>query len=131
MAYLPKMVLLTASDQDLVRAVLIAQLWSIALARFKLDGDLRVVEQVGALENDSETALAVMLLASAVSSPSPPPLPPRPLRRRHGQRTQSSCRRGSVPPPRWRTTMCRSLRSRMAVERSRSVPRGSREEEES
>lgn len=52
---------LTAAHEDLVRAVLIAQLGSVALARLKLDSDLLLVEQVGALENDAEAALADFL----------------------------------------------------------------------
>ena len=56
---------LTAAHKDLVCAVLIAQLRSIALSRLKLDGDLLLVEQVGALEDDAEAALAD-LLADAV-----------------------------------------------------------------
>jgi hypothetical protein len=51
---------LTAADQDLVGAVFIAQLGRVALARLELDGDLGVVEQVGALEDDAEAALAVV-----------------------------------------------------------------------
>lgn len=56
---------LTAADEDLVRAVLVAQLRSIALARLELDGNLLLVEQVGALEDDAKGALA-NLLADAV-----------------------------------------------------------------
>jgi hypothetical protein len=56
---------LTAAHEDLVCAILIAQLRSIALARLKLNGDLLLVEQVGALEDDAEAALA-NLLADAV-----------------------------------------------------------------
>ena len=58
-------VVLTAADEDLVGAVFIAQLGSVALARLKLDGHLLLVEQVGALKDDAETALA-NLLADAV-----------------------------------------------------------------
>lgn len=56
---------LTAAHEDLVCAVLIAQLRSVALARLEFDGDLLLVEQVGALEDDAEAALA-NLLADAV-----------------------------------------------------------------
>jgi hypothetical protein len=49
---------LTASDQDLVCAVLVAQLRSIALPRLEFDGDLGVVEEVCALEDDAETPLS-------------------------------------------------------------------------
>lgn len=57
--------LLTASHEDLVGAVLIAQLGSVALARLELDGDLLLVEQVGALEDDAKGALS-NLLADAI-----------------------------------------------------------------
>ena len=57
--------LLTASDEDLVGAILIAQLGSIALARLELDGDLLLVEQVGAFEDDAKGALSD-LLADAI-----------------------------------------------------------------
>lgn len=84
---------LTASDKDLVCPVLVSQLGGIALPRFlwvvrrrhgsmkgmgvdkcrswaagkthKLDSNLLVVQQVGALENDAKRALAD-LLADAV-----------------------------------------------------------------
>jgi hypothetical protein len=56
---------LTAADEDLVGAVLITQLRSVALAGLELDGDLLLVEQVGAFEDDAETAFA-NLLADAV-----------------------------------------------------------------
>ena len=56
---------LTAAHEDLVGAVLIAQLGSIALPWLELDGDLLLVEQVGALEDDAERALA-NLLADAI-----------------------------------------------------------------
>jgi hypothetical protein len=56
---------LTAADEDLVRAVLVAELGRVALAGLKLDGDLLLVEQVGALKDDAEAALA-NLLADAV-----------------------------------------------------------------
>ena len=49
---------LTAAHENLVRAVLIAQLRSVALARLELDGDLLLVEQVGALEDDAEAAFS-------------------------------------------------------------------------
>ena len=50
---------LTTSDEDFVCAVFIAKLWSVALTRLELDGDLCVVQEVGALEDDAEAALAV------------------------------------------------------------------------
>lgn len=56
---------LTASDQDLVGAVLVTQLGSIALPGLELDGDLLLVEQVRALEDDTKAALA-NLLADAI-----------------------------------------------------------------
>ncbi|KAF1960120.1 hypothetical protein CC80DRAFT_285472 [Byssothecium circinans] len=56
---------LTASNQDLVRAILIPQLWSVALPRLELDGNLLLVEQVGALEDNAKAALA-NLLADAI-----------------------------------------------------------------
>jgi len=56
---------LTAAHKNLVGAILVAQLRSIALPWLELDGDLLLVEQVGALEDDAETALA-NLLADAV-----------------------------------------------------------------
>lgn len=45
---------LTAANQDLVRAILIPQLGSIALPGLKLDSNLLLVEQIGALEDDAE-----------------------------------------------------------------------------
>lgn len=59
------MITLTASDQNLVRPVLIPQLRGIALPRLELDGHLGVVEQVCPLEDNAEAALAD-LLADAV-----------------------------------------------------------------
>ena len=56
---------LTAAHKNLVRAILIAQLRSIALPRLELDSNLLLIEQVGALENNTEAALA-NLLADAV-----------------------------------------------------------------
>ena len=56
---------LTAAHKDLVRAILVSQLRSIALPRLELDSDLLLVEQVGALEDDAEAALS-NLLADAV-----------------------------------------------------------------
>ena len=53
------------ADQDLVRSVLIAQLWCIAFSGFKLDCDLLVVKQVRAFEDDTERALSY-LLADAI-----------------------------------------------------------------
>jgi hypothetical protein len=52
---------LTTAHEDLVRAVLVAQLRGVALARLELDGDLLLVEQVGALENDAKATLANLL----------------------------------------------------------------------
>jgi hypothetical protein len=43
---------LTAADENLVRAVLIAQLGSVALSRLELDRDLLLVEEVDSLEDD-------------------------------------------------------------------------------
>nr|POF16451.1 hypothetical protein CFP56_23969 [Quercus suber] len=57
---------LTAADQNLIGAVLIAQLRSVALARLELDGDLGVVEEVGTLEDDAEAALADLLAHAVV-----------------------------------------------------------------
>jgi hypothetical protein len=59
---------LTAAHENLVRAVLVAQLGGIALARLKLDGDLLLVEQVGALEDDAEAALANLLPDAVVDA---------------------------------------------------------------
>lgn len=50
---------LTASNEDLVCAVFIAQLWCIALTRLELDRDLCVVQEVGTLKDYAEAALAV------------------------------------------------------------------------
>lgn len=102
---------LTTPNQDLIRAVLIAQLRRVALARLEFDGDLGVVEQIGALEDDSKAPLAAMLLASIVN-PHNTTTTTAPNSLKGIRPTQSSCRRGSAPRRRWRTTMCRSLRSR-------------------
>ena len=80
---------LTASDQDLVRPVLITQLGSITLARFlfwsvlgspfhreyeqaastyEFDGDLLVVQKVGALENDTKRTLTDLLAHTIVDT---------------------------------------------------------------
>lgn len=53
------------ANQYLVGPVLIAQLGRVALSRLEFDGDLLVVEQIGALEDDTERALSY-LLADAV-----------------------------------------------------------------
>ena len=55
----------TTAHQNLVGAILVAQLGRVALARLELDGDLGVVEEVCAFEDNAETALA-NLLAHAV-----------------------------------------------------------------
>lgn len=60
--------LLTASHENLVRAVLIAQLWCVALAWLELDGDLLLVEQVGAFEDDAKGALADLLADAVVDA---------------------------------------------------------------
>jgi hypothetical protein len=57
--------ILTASDQNLVRPILVPQLRCITLSRLELYCDLSVVEQVGPLEDNAEAALAD-LLANAV-----------------------------------------------------------------
>jgi hypothetical protein len=59
---------LTATNEDLVGAVLVAQLGSIALARLELDGDLLLVEQVGAFKNDAKAALANLLPDAVVDA---------------------------------------------------------------
>ena len=59
---------LTAAHEDLVRAVLIAQLGGVTLARLELDGDLLLVEQVGALENNAKTTLADLLADAVVDA---------------------------------------------------------------
>jgi hypothetical protein len=53
------------ADQYLISSVLIAQLRRVALSGLEFDGDLLVVEQIGALEDDAERALSY-LLADAV-----------------------------------------------------------------
>lgn len=50
-----------ATDEDLVCPVFVTQLRSIALARFEFDGNLLVVQEVGALEDDTERTLANLL----------------------------------------------------------------------
>ena len=60
--------LLTASDEDLVGAVLIAQLGSVALARLELDGDLLLIEQVGAFEDNAKGALSDLLADAIVNA---------------------------------------------------------------
>lgn len=59
---------LTATDENLVRAILIAQLGSVALPGLELDGNLLLVKQVGALENDAEAALADLLSDAIVNA---------------------------------------------------------------
>jgi hypothetical protein len=56
---------LTASDQNLVRPVLVPQLRCITLSRLELYCNLSVIEQVGPLEDNAEAALAD-LLANAI-----------------------------------------------------------------
>ena len=60
--------LLTASDEDLVGAILIAQLGSVALARLELDGDLLLVEQIGAFEDNAKGALSDLLADAIVNA---------------------------------------------------------------
>lgn len=60
--------LLTAADENLVCAIFVAQLGSIALPRLKLDGYLLLVEQVGALKDDAEGALANLLPDAVVDA---------------------------------------------------------------
>jgi hypothetical protein len=59
---------LTAADEDLVCAVLVPQLGRIALPGLELDGDLLLVQQVGALEDDTEGALANLLPDAVVDA---------------------------------------------------------------
>jgi hypothetical protein len=59
---------LTAANENLVRAVLVTQLRSIALARLELDSHLLLVEQVGALEDDSKGALPYLLPDAVVDA---------------------------------------------------------------
>jgi hypothetical protein len=59
---------LTAAHEDLVRAILISQLGSIALPWLELDSDLLLVEQVGALEDNAEAALADLLADAVVDA---------------------------------------------------------------
>jgi hypothetical protein len=59
---------LTAAHEDLVRAVLVAQLGSVALARLELDGDLLLVEQIGALEDHAKATLANLLPDAVVDA---------------------------------------------------------------
>jgi uncharacterized protein YjfI (DUF2170 family) len=47
-----------ASNQNLVRSVLIAKLRSVALSRFKLDSDLLIVEKICAFENNAKRSLS-------------------------------------------------------------------------
>lgn len=54
-------ILLTAADEDLIRAVLVPQLGRIALPGLELDSDLLLVQEVGALEDDAKGALAYLL----------------------------------------------------------------------
>jgi hypothetical protein len=63
-----KRVGLTAAHKDLVRAILVSQLRSITLPRLELDSDLLLVEQVGALEDDAEAALADLLADAVVDT---------------------------------------------------------------
>ena len=59
---------LTAAHENLVRAVLITQLWSVALAWLELDGNLLLIEQIGALKDDAERALADLLADAVVDA---------------------------------------------------------------
>jgi hypothetical protein len=52
---------LTTAYESLVRAIFIVQLRSFALARLEFYGNLLLVEQVDALENDAKGALANLL----------------------------------------------------------------------
>jgi hypothetical protein len=58
---------LMAAQESLVRAILIPQLRGFALVRFELDGNLLLIKQVDALEDDAKGALA-NLLANAVTN---------------------------------------------------------------
>ena len=55
-----------AANQYLVCPVLVAQLWSVALSRLEFNGNLLVVEQVGALEDNTERALSYLLAYAVV-----------------------------------------------------------------
>jgi len=72
---------LTAAHENLVRAVLVAQLRSIALARLELDCDLLLVEEIDALEDDlhavSNTCMDSATLLPTPKLPSPIFLPTR------------------------------------------------------
>ena len=60
---------LTASNEDLVCAVLVSQLWCIALSRLKFDCHLCIVEEVRALKDDAEGAFTARVLAEAGRPP--------------------------------------------------------------
>ena len=57
---------LTATDENLVRAILIAQLGSIALPGLELDGHLLLVKQVGTLEDDAKRSFTDLLSDAVV-----------------------------------------------------------------
>ena len=59
---------LTAAHQDLVGAILVAQLGSLAFPGLELDCNLLLVKQVGALEDDAEAALADLLADAVVDA---------------------------------------------------------------
>jgi hypothetical protein len=54
---------LTASDQDLVCAVFIAQLWCITLSGLELDGHLGVVEQIRSLEDHAKASFSAVVVS--------------------------------------------------------------------
>lgn len=60
--------ILTAANENLVCAILISQLRSIALTRLELDGDLGVVEKIGAFKDDTKAALTNLLAHTVVDT---------------------------------------------------------------
>ena len=56
------------SNKNLVCAVLIPQLRSIAFARFKFDSDLAIVQEIGALEYDTKGTFSDLLSDTIMDS---------------------------------------------------------------
>lgn len=57
-----------ATNENLIRAVLIPKLWCITLPRFKFDGHLLVVQQIGSLKDDSKGTLSNFLADPVVDA---------------------------------------------------------------
>jgi hypothetical protein len=57
-----------AANENFICPVFVSQLWSITLSRFKFNGNLLVIQQVGPLKNDTKGTLSNLFAHSIVNT---------------------------------------------------------------